>query len=105
MKRLTRASFVLALILPAGLFWSWRESSSPDVIIYSKPTSTPITMCGSFSFDWRDTTTANAKIFPGLGNLRYPVSTTSLKAQEFFEQGLRLVYGFNHWEAIQSFRE
>jgi hypothetical protein len=41
----------------------------------------------------------------GLGNLHYPITTTSLDAQKFFEQGLRLIYAFNHWEAIQAFRE
>ena len=27
------------------------------------------------------------------------------RAQTFFDQGLRLVYGFNHTEAIRSFKE
>ena len=64
-----------------------------------------MTMCGSFSALWSDTIKAPpAKILPGLGNLRYPITTTSIKAQEFFEQGLRLVYAFNHWEAIQAFK-
>lgn len=61
-------------------------------------------MCGSFSYDLGDTT-ERATLLPGLGPHRYPISTTSLKAQEFFEQGLKLVYAFNHWEAIQAFRE
>ena len=55
---------------------------------------------------WSDTIGLSplAKILPGLGNLHYPITTKSVKAQEFFEQGLRLVYGFNHWEAIQAFK-
>src|ERR1700730_5903268 len=33
-----------------------------------------------------------------------PVSTTNTEAQQFFDQGLRLVYAFNHEEAGRSFR-
>jgi len=40
----------------------------------------------------------------GLGSLHHPVSTKSAEAQQFFDQGLRLVYAFNHEEAERSFR-
>jgi tetratricopeptide (TPR) repeat protein len=40
----------------------------------------------------------------GLGSLRHPVSTRNPEAQQFFDQGLRLVYAFNHDEAARSFR-
>lgn len=36
--------------------------------------------------------------------LRYNVSTTSKLAQEYFDQGLRLTYAFNHAEAQRAFR-
>jgi tetratricopeptide (TPR) repeat protein len=39
----------------------------------------------------------------GLGNLHHPVSTTNAEAQQFFDQGLCLVFGFNHEEAARSF--
>ena len=39
----------------------------------------------------------------GLGNLHHPVSTKSAEAQQFFDQGLCLVFGFNHEEAARSF--
>lgn len=45
-----------------------------------------------------------AVLLPGLGNLHHPVSTTSAEAQQFFDQGMRLVYAFNHDEAARSFR-
>ena len=44
------------------------------------------------------------RLMEGLGTLRHPVSTTNPEAQKFFDQGLRLVYGFNHDEAIRAFR-
>jgi pimeloyl-ACP methyl ester carboxylesterase len=41
----------------------------------------------------------------GLGTLHMPVTTAVPGAQRFFDQGLRLLYAFNHAEAIRAFRE
>jgi tetratricopeptide (TPR) repeat protein len=40
---------------------------------------------------------------PGLGDLHHPVTTSNPEAQQFFDQGLRLIYAFNHDEAAKSF--
>lgn len=40
----------------------------------------------------------------GLGGLHHPVSTSNPEAQQFFDQGLRLIYAFNHDEAARSFQ-
>jgi tetratricopeptide (TPR) repeat protein len=40
----------------------------------------------------------------GLGNLHHPVSTRNSQAQQFFDQGLRFIYAFNHDEAARSFQ-
>src|SRR5262245_34314774 len=45
-----------------------------------------------------------ATLITGLGRLSHPIVTRSGEAQRFFNQGLTLVYGFNHDEAIRSFR-
>lgn len=42
-------------------------------------------------------------LMPGLGEVHHPVSTKSREAQQFFDQGLKLVFGFNHDEARRSF--
>ncbi|UWZ82640.1 tetratricopeptide repeat protein [Occallatibacter riparius] len=42
-------------------------------------------------------------LMSGLSNLHHPVSTTNAEAQQFFDQGLRLVYAFNHDEAARAF--
>ena len=39
-----------------------------------------------------------------LGDLRHPVSTRNPSAQQFFDQGLRFIYAFNHDEAARSFQ-
>lgn len=45
-----------------------------------------------------------APVFAGLGVFHMPV-TANAEAQKFFDQGVNLVFGFNHAEAIRSFRE
>src|SRR5258707_14186658 len=42
-------------------------------------------------------------LMAGLGDWRHPGSTTTAQAQAFFDQGLRLIYAFNHDEAARSF--
>jgi tetratricopeptide (TPR) repeat protein len=56
------------------------------------------------SFDPSKLDAADAPIFKGLGNLHYPITTNSAKAQQYFDQGLTLVYAFNHGEAGRSFK-
>src|SRR5262245_55474152 len=46
-----------------------------------------------------------AKLMPGLSNLNHPVSTRNPEAQKFFDQGLALIYAFNHEEARRSFEQ
>src|SRR5712675_2031002 len=44
-----------------------------------------------------------ATLMSGLGDLHHPVSTSNPEAQKFFDQGLRLIFAFNHEEAAGSF--
>jgi hypothetical protein len=46
-----------------------------------------------------------APLFDDLGSYQHPITTTSPQAQRYFNQGLTLAYGFNHGEAIRSFKE
>ncbi|MBD2562620.1 tetratricopeptide repeat protein [Nostoc foliaceum] len=43
-------------------------------------------------------------LISGLGTIHHPVSTANPQAQEFFDQGLNLIYAFNHDEAVRSFQ-
>jgi tetratricopeptide (TPR) repeat protein len=45
-----------------------------------------------------------APLLTNLGTLHYKV-TAGDRAQQYFDQGLRLTYGFNHAEAVRSFTE
>jgi hypothetical protein len=44
-------------------------------------------------------------LYKGLGNWRHPIATRNADAQKFFDQGLALLYGFNRYEALRSFRK
>jgi tetratricopeptide (TPR) repeat protein len=68
------------MVLSAGLSWADQPSAAP-----AGESSTPL--------------------FDNLGTLHHPISTSSPKAQQYFDQGLRLVFAFNHEEAINSFEE
>src|ERR1700685_3714560 len=45
-----------------------------------------------------------APILEGLGHLHHKVTTSKPEAQRYFDQGLTLIYAFNHEEAARSFR-
>ena len=44
-------------------------------------------------------------LYSGLGVWHHPIHTSSTEAQKFFNQGLALMYGFNRYEALRSFRK
>lgn len=45
----------------------------------------------------------SGRLYEGFGGYRRVISTSSENAQALFNQGLQLMYGFNHDEAIRSF--
>jgi tetratricopeptide (TPR) repeat protein len=47
---------------------------------------------------------AATELHPGLGDHHFPITTTNPDAQVYFDQGIRLLYGFNHDEAARYFR-
>jgi tetratricopeptide (TPR) repeat protein len=44
-----------------------------------------------------------ARLFDGLGDYHRPVNTKSPEVQRYFDQGMRLLWGFNHDESTRSF--
>src|ERR1044071_3454531 len=46
-----------------------------------------------------------AVLHPGLGIWRHAIQTKNADAQKYFDQGLALMYGFNRYEALRSFRK
>src|SRR4051812_14105291 len=44
-------------------------------------------------------------LLEGTGNWKHQISTKSPEAQRFFDQGLSLMFGFNRYESLRSFRK
>jgi tetratricopeptide (TPR) repeat protein len=44
-------------------------------------------------------------LWDDLGDLTFAVTTSEPRAQRYFDQGLRLAFGFNHAEALRAFHE
>ncbi|MEQ8786173.1 MAG: hypothetical protein RIC55_07730 [Pirellulaceae bacterium] len=49
--------------------------------------------------------TAGASLYPGFTGYSRKVTTDSPEAQRWFNQGIQLLYGYNHDEAIRSFEK
>lgn len=60
-----------------------------------------ITSCQSSK---TSTTTGDARLYDGFGKYTRTITTDSRSAQKWFNQGMQLLYGFNHDEAIRSFK-
>ncbi len=67
--------------------------------------ATAMAACSDTSEEFTETQTRIAPLLKGLGNHTHPVTTRSPLAQRYFDQGFKLVYAFNHAEAVRSFRQ
>jgi tetratricopeptide (TPR) repeat protein len=78
-----------------------------EEIDYSKKYGMNVIKCmpATFLLEEVDSTKQISPLFENLGNHAYKVSTKNELAQQFFNQGLRLTYAFNHAEAHRSFME
>lgn len=95
---LSIASFIAVVVLV--LF----AACNNPAIKENTPLKQAIVFCAP-SFDTAKMNEKGAPLFTGLGNLHYAVTTKSQQAQKYFNQGLTLVYAFNHSEAGRSFKE
>ena len=95
---------LLSALFIAGVLTSHQSKTidEPAVDRTGYKTSAPVFCAPSFDPDKMNAN--NAPIFKGLGNLKYAITTKSAKAQQYFNQGLTLIYAFNHGEAGRSFK-
>src|ERR1700693_1103909 len=65
------------------------------------PAAAPAAMPGmpATLADWAH----GAQLFDGLGTFHRPISSKSTEAQQYFDQGMRLMWAFNHDESTRSF--
>src|SRR6202049_3684812 len=84
-----------------------RSTLKPCNLETLKPVVLAIVISLTIIASAQDHATETAKpvtMMTGLGDLHHPVSTKNAGAQKFFDQGLRLIYAFNHAEAARSFQ-
>ncbi|MDO6819801.1 M48 family metallopeptidase [Zobellia sp. 1_MG-2023] len=79
----------------------YNERTDRNRAALSFTTCTP----AKFMLDGVDTTKQISPLFNNLGNLHFSISTQNKRAQQFFDQGIKLSYAFNHAEAHRSFLE
>ena len=86
---------------------SSREQSSPVTILTMNFRVVSLTLVSMLAFAQHTHPPASertAVLMPGLGDVHHSVATKNPDAQRFFDQGLALIYGFNHEEAVRSFQ-
>jgi tetratricopeptide (TPR) repeat protein len=91
--KLFRSCAALALMMTGSVAGAQSSAPMPDMPGMSAP-HFPQTIA-----DWAH----GAQLFDGLGDFHRPVSTRSPEAQQYFDQGMRLLWAFNHDEAARSF--
>src|SRR5262245_35504187 len=67
-----------------------------------------LTICASSAIaqhhEHENKSTIAQELHPELGKYHHPITAKNPEAQKFFDQGLTLLYGFNHDEAARYFR-
>lgn len=76
-----------------------RSAAAPAQQPSSAPPPAPPPTPGPTLAQWAQ----GAQLFDNLGNYSRKITTSSPGAQAYFNQGLRLIYAFNHDEAARSF--
>ncbi|NET17182.1 MAG: hypothetical protein F6K08_32410, partial [Okeania sp. SIO1H6] len=66
-----------------------------------------LTLNPSWSASERNQNQLNSVVplWNNLGNIHHQITTNSPEAQRYFDQGLTLIFGFNHDEAKRSFQQ
>ncbi|WP_353228301.1 hypothetical protein [Novosphingobium sp.] len=94
---------VTLAVLASGTGWSASAAPPPP----AAPMNMPMNMPMSMPMPGPPTTLAGwaqgARHFDGMAKVHRAVSTTVPEAQAYFDQGLALLWGFNHDEAARSF--
>lgn len=94
----------LILMMLSVVLFSCKHSqqAEEEVVVENKVGSTYGCPPATVDSEWYQEDNV-APLLDGLDVLNYPVTTSNPKAQQYFNQGLVLAYGFNHAEAARSF--
>lgn len=103
----TKSFFALLFLVMGGAVTLLHQSGKTGVLPKRAAASMGSIGCtvAKFLLEPTDSTRQIAPLFENLGTLSFAVGTRSARAQQFFDQGLRLTYAFNHAEGHRSFLE
>ncbi len=94
-------TYMLVISLAAVLGgWTW--------LLAQQPTSPPAAASAAGTANQengQDQSKLSARLYPGYSGYSRRITTSSPEAQKWFDQGIQLLYGYNHDEAIRSFRQ
>ncbi|MGB3627587.1 MAG: hypothetical protein WA989_17285 [Henriciella sp.] len=96
--RLFTASAVCALMATACV------STTSDDLAPAVASDPPVEAEAEVSSEMTLAERAGAPLFEGMGDYHRGITTDSEDANRYFDQGMVLAFGFNHAEAIRSFR-
>jgi tetratricopeptide (TPR) repeat protein len=82
-----------------------KEAMEMRRIAWSIVIITAVVLCGLSTKPSYADKGGKVPLFENLGNFHHPITTNSPLAQRYFDQGLTLMYSFNHGGAARSFRE
>src|SRR5436190_21808252 len=91
-------------VLSAEYDWDMRTALAIAVTILATGCRAPAPQSNTTSASPGTAPPPTAGILPGVGTHHHAIATTSPDAQKFFDQGMALVFGFNHEEATRSFQ-
>lgn len=100
MSHLYRYSIIILVLTTAC------NQSDKKPQIQSASTKKEVVHCAPQTTDknWYTAGTKAPKL-QGLEGIQFPITTNNKEAQDYFNQGMMLAYGFNHAEAARSFFE
>ena len=91
-----------AILATVAMLWSGAATAQPHDM--SKMTAMSMGLPPMPAIYGGQADKPGAPVFSGLGDHHMAI-TASPEAQKFFDQGVKLTFGFNHAEAIRSFRQ
>jgi tetratricopeptide (TPR) repeat protein len=100
---MSKSHVFAALLIASTAFTSIAFAHGDDTRKRGKEIFTP---SSGFAAEAKDTATGRAvQLYKNIGKLSMAVTTTNEEAQAYFNQGWLFTWGFNHAEAVRSFRE
>ncbi|WP_411031739.1 hypothetical protein [Spongiimicrobium sp. 3-5] len=103
----TKTGLLLLAVVFLSLIYYFTPSASEKLPDRSQQASFNFIKCtvAKYLLSDVDTTQQISPLFENLGDLHFPITIKTERAQTFFDQGLKLTYAFNHAEAHRSYLE